>query len=157
MIGNVEEKQSLVLQNVLCFRRKLDQQASMNITKEIDEILAKNNAKKNGSTVTITHNITVENGQQVIDLEMMIPLDKKISVLNGVNFLPEFVLNDAFKIRIEGNPQQMQGAVQTLAEYIKSKGLQANTPLYVVTIKDAKTPLEVDSMITELYTGVEKI
>lgn len=157
MIGNVEEKQSLVLQNVIFFRKKLDQQASINISKEIDEILAKNNAKKNGSTITITHNVMVENGQQVIDLEMMIPLDKEISAPNGFEFLPEFVLNDAFKVRIEGNPQQMQSAVETLAEYIKSKNLQPNTPLYVVTVKEAKTQLDIDSMIIDLYTGVEEI
>lgn len=157
MIGNVEERQSLILHNVLVFRGKLDQQAATNISKEIDEILAKNNVKKEGSTVTVTHNILVEKGQQVIDLEMMIPLDKKITAPDGFHFLPEFVLLDAIKVRITGNPEQMQGAIQILGEYIKNKNLQPNTPLYVVTVKEAKTPIDINSMIMDLYTGVKSV
>ena len=156
MISNIEENQSLVLQNVISFRKKLDQQTSTEVSKEIDEILANNNAKKNGCTVTITHNSIIKNGQQIIDLEMMIPLDKEISAPVGFEFLSEFVLKDAFKVRIEGNPQQMQSAVESLAKYIKNKKLQPNTPLYVVTVKEAKTQFDIDSMVTDIYTGVEK-
>lgn len=157
MIGNVEENQNLVLQNVLKFRKKLDQQALIYISKEIDEILAKNNAKKKGNATTVTHNITVENEQQVIDLEMMIPLDKEIVVPNGFEFLPEFLLNDAFKIRIEGTPQQMQDAVKILARYIDERKMKPNTPLYVVTVKEAKTPCDIEGMIADLYSGVEQV
>ncbi len=157
MIGNIEENQSLILNNVLTFRGKLNQQESISISKEIDDILEKNNAKKVGGTVTVTHNISVENGVQIIDLEIMLPLDKEITVSEPFTFMPEFALNDALRIRIEGNPQQMQTAIQTLAEYIESKNLQPNTPLYAVTIKEAKTAFDVEDMITDLYTGIESV
>jgi len=155
MIGSVEEGQQLLLRNVLSFRKNLDQQSLVEISKEIDEIIAKNDARKDGNVVTITHNVTVENGQQFIDIEMMIPLDKGIVAPSGFVFLPEFLLNDAFTIRIIGSPQQMQDAVRILAEYIQNKNLKPNTPLYVVTVKEAKTQLNIEDMITDLYTGVE--
>lgn len=155
MIGSVEEGQQLILKNILSFRKKLNQQSLIDISKEIDDIVEKNDAKKDGSVVTVTHNVTVENGQQLIDIEMMIPLNKEIVVPNGFVFLKEFLLNDAFKIRIIGSPQQMQDAVQILAEYIQNKNLKPNTPLYVVTVKEAKTQLDIEDMITDLYTGVE--
>lgn len=155
MIGSVEEGQQLLLRNVLSFRKNLDQQSLIEISKEIDEIIAKNEARKDGSVVTVTHNVTVENGQQFIDIEMMIPLNKKIDVPNEFAFLPEFSLKDALKIRIVGSPQQMQDAVGILKEYIQNKNLKPNTPLYVVTVKEAKTQLDIEDMITDLYTGVE--
>ena len=155
MIGSVEEGQQLLLRNVLSFRKNLDQQSLIEISKIIDEIIAKNEARKDGSVVTVTHNVTVENGQQFIDIELMLPLDKEIVVPNEFVFLPEFSLRDAFKIRIVGSPQQMQDAVGILKEYIQNKNLKPSTPLYVVTVKEAKTLLDIEDMITDLYTGVE--
>lgn len=155
MIGHVEEGQQLILRNILSFRKKLNQQSLIDISKEIDEILVKNGARKDGSVVTVTHNVTIENGQQFIDIEMMIPLNKKIDVPNEFVFLPEFSLKDALKIRIVGSPQQMQGAVGILKEYIQNKNLKPNTPLYVVTVKEAKIQIDIDDMITDFYTGVE--
>lgn len=154
MIGSVEEGKQLLLRNVLSFRKNLDQQSLIEISKEIDEIIAKNEARKDGSVVTVTHNVTVENGQQFIDIEMMVPLDKEIVVPKGFVFLPKFLLNDAFKIRIVGSPQQMQDAVRILAEYIQNKNLKPNTPLYVVTVKEAKKQSELENMETDIYVGI---
>ena len=157
MIENVEENQRLEIKNVLNFRRKLNNQGLMNISKEIDKILIDNNARKNNGVITVTHNIAVENGKQVIDIEMFIPLDKEITAPSGYRFLPSFLLNDAYKLRIEGNPQQMQEAIQKFAEYIRNKNLKPSTPLYVVTVKESTGPLDVDDMITDLYSGVESL
>ena len=157
MIGNVEENQRLEIKNVLNFRRRLDNQDAMNISKEIDGILENNNARKSSGVITVTHNISVENGKQIIDLEMFIPLDKEIFAPSGYKFLPCFVLNDAYKLRIEGNPQQMQEAIQKFAEYIRNKNCKPSTPLYVVTVKETTGSLDVDNMITDLYSGVEAI
>ena len=59
MIGTVEENQRLEIKNVLNFRRKLNNQDLMNISKEIDKILLNNNAKKNNGVMTVTHNISL--------------------------------------------------------------------------------------------------
>lgn len=155
MIGEIEKNQSLFLKNVLQVRKKVAQNNSFLISNEIDNFIEKNGAKKDGNTITITHNVTIENGEQVFDLEMMIPLNKKIEPFQEYNFLPEFSLNNALKVRIEGNPQQMQSAVQRMSEYVKNENLNVTTPLYVVTIKEAKTNADIDDMITELYIGVK--
>ena len=97
----------------------------------------------------------MRDGQPVMDLDMFIPLDKEITAPNGYRFLPSFVLNDAYKLRIEGNPQQMQEAIQKFAEYIRNKNPKPSKPLYVVTVKESTGPLDVDNIITDLYSGVE--
>ena len=155
MISEIEKNQSLFFKNVLQVRKKVAQNNSFLISNEIDNFIEKNGAKKDGNTITITHNVTIENGEQVFDLEMMIPLNKEIEPFQEYNFLPEFLLNNALKVRIEGNPQQMQSAVQRMSEYVKNENLNVTTPLYVVTIKEAKTNADIDDMITELYIGVK--
>lgn len=143
--------------NVLTFRKKINQQTAMCITQQIDSILLQNGAQKTGNTVSITHGISVENGQQIIDLEMMIPLDRKINAPDGFDFMPEFSLTNALQMRIEGNPQQLQTAIQKFAEYIRNKNFKPSTPLYVVAVKESTGPLDVDDMITDLYSGVESL
>lgn len=54
----------------------------VDILKKVDEIVAKNDVGKDDSVVTIKHNVVVENNQQLIDAEMMIPLNKEIVVAN---------------------------------------------------------------------------
>ena len=146
MISEIEKNQSLFFKNVLQVRKKVAQNNSFLISNEIDNFIEKNGAKKDGNTITITHNVTIENGEQVFDLEMMIPLNKEIEPFQEYNFLPEFLLNNALKVRIEGNPQQMQSAVQRMSEYVKNENLNVTTPLYVVTIKEAKTNADIDDM-----------
>lgn len=155
MISEIKSNQSLFLKNVLHIRKQVSQNNSFLISNEIDNFIEKNGVKKDGNTVTVTHNVIVENGEQVFDLEMMIPLDKKIESFNEFNFLSEFSLTNALKVRIEGNPQQMQSAVQIMSEYVKNKNLKVTTPLYVVTMKESKINDYIDDMITELYIGVE--
>ena len=155
MISEIEKNQSLFLKNVLQIRKKIAPNNSFLISNEIDNFIEKNGAKKDGNTITITHNVTIENGEQVLDLEMMIPLNKEIEPFQEYNFLSEFSLNNALKVRIEGNPQQMQNAVQRMSEYVKNENLNVTTPLYVVTIKESKTNADIDYMITELYIGVK--
>ncbi len=157
MIGKIETNQRLYLSNVLSFRGKCSQRELREITNKIEKILLENDAKKNGSTVSVTHNILMENGVEVMDFEIMIPLNKEISVPSGFRFISKFFLDNALKIQITGNPSQAQDAVKALGDYIKQNNIQSATPIYVVAVKEAKTAIDIDNMITELYTGVEVI
>lgn len=157
MIGKIETNQRLYLSNVLSFRGRCSRKELQEITGKIESILLENNAKKNGSTVSVTHNILMENGVEVMDFEIMIPLNKEVSVPSGFRFFSKFILDNALKIQITGNPSQAQDAVKAFGDYIKQNNIQSTTPIYVVAVKEAKTVSDIDNMITELYTGVEAI
>lgn len=155
MIKSIEENQSLEIKNVLHFREKLNPQTSATITKQMDDLMRKYNASKSGSVITVTYAVTIENGQQTMDIEMFVPLDKEIEVQNPFDFIPVFHLSNALKVQITGNPQQLETAIKTLSEYIKTNQLTPITSAYVVTIKEARTQQELDEMITEVWVGVK--
>ncbi|MDR1329151.1 MAG: AraC family transcriptional regulator, partial [Oscillospiraceae bacterium] len=53
-----------------------------------------------------------------------------------------------------GNPAGIQSTVNELLAYIQQNGLQPITSGYNVTVKEAKTPLEVDEMVVDIYLGI---
>ncbi len=156
MIGTVLEKQCLSLENVLVYRGELTPQSSIELLNKLDLVLQQNGAQKSGGTITVTHDVRVENGQQVINLEMLIPLDKAIVPTDGFSFLPIYMVKNALKVSVIGNPQQLEAAMQKIAEHMNENSLTPNTPPYIHTLKEEKNALEFEDMITEIYVGVNQ-
>ena len=90
----------------------------------------------------------------MLDVEILIPLDKEISVSAPYMIKPVFRLRNAVKIRHKGNPALMQNTANELMEYIKNKGLMPITAGYNVTVQEPTSPTDVDSLIVDIYVGV---
>jgi len=110
--------------------------------------------------VTATYAIENSSDGQRIDMELLIPLDRDISKEvseelkqnrfdSGVRFLPELILTNAVKIKHKGNPSRIQDSLNVLNEYIVDKKLVPITVGYNVTVKQPKTPAEIDEVKTE--------
>ena len=155
MISEIFEKQTLYMENVLYYRGWVTQQTSNEQFAKMETLVTEATAKKNGTIVTATNAIEMRDGENVMDIEILIPLDKEIKVSEEYKFIPKFEISNALKIRIEGNSSQWQTAMQTLSEYMKKYKLQPTTPALMVTVKAATTPLEIEEMITEIYVGVK--
>lgn len=152
--NSILENQTLYMKNVLSYRGKVTQMESMQISKQIDDIIRANNATKDGAVVTVTHSIKMNDGQPVMDLEMKIPLDKPVVVTDNFEFIPEFVLENTLKARHIGNPQLLEGKMNELKEYMDSHNLTPMSPAYIATVKEAKTQAEIDDMIIDVYVVV---
>jgi len=152
---NILENQHLIMKNVLSYRGKVTQTESMLVSKKIDDILKENNATKNGSVVTVTHSIEMQDGQPVFDFEMKIPLDKPITVSDEFEFIPEFALENALKARVIGSPQVLEGMMKELKEYMDDNDLTPLSPAYIATVKEAKTQAEINDMIIDIYVAVK--
>ncbi len=48
----------------------------------------------------------------------------------------------------------MMGSVNQIIAFINENELVPTTPMYNVTVKEAMTPADVDSMIVDIYIGV---
>lgn len=57
-------------------------------------------------------------------------------------------------IRHIGNPAALQNTVNELNAYIMEHQMLPITAGYNVTVKEAKTPLEIDSMEVDIYVGI---
>jgi hypothetical protein len=96
----------------------------------------------------------MRNGAQILDMEMLIPLDKPFSPPNGTECKPTFLLTNALKIRHEGNPALLQNTVNQLNDYIVSNKLTPITVGYNVTIVKPETPTDMDRMVVDVYVGI---
>jgi effector-binding domain-containing protein len=150
----ITENCTLKMENVLSFRRKMTQTQIAEQMKKIGEILSNTGAKKNGAVTTATFAIESNNPSPILDIEILVPLDREITVPDGYSLKHQFCLTNAIKLRHMGNPATLQTSVNELSAYMEKKRQTPITVGYNVTIKDAASQQELDSMIVDIYVGV---
>lgn len=150
----IQENMTLEMKKVLSFRSKMTQQEMAAKSQEIESILQNNNAHKASPVVTTTYAVEQTAQGVVMDVEILIPLDKEISVPAGFLWKPHFLLTNALMVRHIGNPSTMQNSVNELNAYIAEHHLTPITTGYNVTVKEARTPLEMEQMEVDIYVGV---
>ncbi len=153
-MSEIKENVSLEMENVLSYRGKVTQQQMVQITKEMKSIIDLNGAHKTLSGVSATFAVDTVSSVPIMDVEIMCPLDKPISVSAPYVFKPVFRLRNAVKIRHTGNPALMQNTVNELMAYIQNKGLMPITASYNVTVQEPSSPANVDGLIVDMYVGV---
>lgn len=149
MLENIIPNQTLEMENVLFFREILLEEVVVSISNGLENIIRDTGAEKAGPTVTATHDIDVEKGE--IDLEIKIPLSKKIESSGRYEVLPEFKVENALKMRVIGETHDTDACMQALQLYIKENSLIPTTPLYTATVQEAKKPGQLRDMIIDLY------
>lgn len=151
---NITENCKLELENVISFRGKVTQQQMSQIMKEMEQIIRDNLAEKNGPSVTATFSVENNGLQPIMDIEVLIPLNKEVQVPADYKFKPLFRLNNAVKIRHRGNPAMLQNSANDLMRYINDHKLMPITAGYNVTVQEPADQNDVDSLIVDMYVGV---
>ena len=151
---NITENCKLEMENVISFRGKVTQQQMSQIVKEMEQIISENSAEKKGFSSTATFAIENNGSQPIMDIEILIPLNKEIHVPSDYKFKPIFRLNNAVKIRHQGNPAMLQNSANELMKYISDHQLTPITTGYNVTVQEPTNQNDVDSLIVDMYVGV---
>lgn len=151
---NITENCKLEMENVISFRGKVTQQQMSQIVKEMEQIISENSAEKKGFSATATFAIENNGSQPIMDIEILIPLNKEIHVPSDYKFKPIFRLNNAVKIRHQGNPAMLQNSANELMKYISDHQLTPITTGYNVTVQEPTNQNDVDSLIVDMYVGV---
>ena len=120
----------------------------------MEQIISENSAEKKGFSVTATFAIENNGSQPIMDIEILIPLNKEIHVPSDYKFEPIFRLNNAIKIRHQGNPAMLQNSANELMKYIADHQLTPITTGYNVTVQEPTNQNDVDSLIVDMYVGV---
>lgn len=150
----INENTTYEMNNVFSYRGKVTQQQMAHIVNEMSQIIKDNSSHKNGPTVTATYSIDASGAQPVMDIEVLIPLDKAIHVPADYMFKPIFRLNNAVKIRHRGNPAMLQSTANELMQYITDKKLTPITTGYNVTVQEPTNQNDTDNLIVDMYVGV---
>lgn len=151
----IEENKVLEVKNILSYRKTILQDDVNNKLLEIEQFMENNNLKKNGPMINITYGAKKIDSQIEIDLEIMIPVNKKFNSQADYKFKPIFRLVNAVKMRYEGNAIGIQQKYNELNQYIIEKKMTPITGGYNVVKKEANTVSELDKMIIEVYVGIK--
>jgi len=148
----VLENQTLEMENVVSFRAKMNKNDLAFRAKEIDRLLENNDAHKNGPSVTATFSVEQSAYGPLMDIELLVPIDKKIDVPDGYKFKERFYLTNALKIKHVGDLSKMQNTARELNEFISSNKLVPISTGYNVTLNEPKSPIETAEV--DIYISV---
>lgn len=154
ILALIETGKEIKLKNVLSLRKKMSQADINSEMIKIGKFLQDNGAKKAGPVVTATFAIDTLNGQSILDMEILIPLDKEIAVAGEYTLKPVLHIVNALYARHEGNPSTLQNTYNKMLAYINQNRLQQITAGYNVQIKDMLTGMSPDDMIIDVYIGM---
>ena len=148
------EHQTLEMWNVLSYRAKMTQQELQFKSQEFKKIMEVMGAGKSAPAVTSTFSVEQGANGPVMDIEILLPLDREIIPPVGFAWKPHFLLTNALKITHIGNPAGLEATINELNQFIVSKNLVPISTGYNVTVREAKTPLEIDQMVIDVYVGI---
>ena len=122
----------------------------MNIGKLFEE----KGIKKSGPVVTATFAIETLVGQPLLDMEILVPMDKTIELTGEYRVKDLFHIVNAVYARHEGNPSTLQNTYNEMMAFIGKNKLQQITAGYNVNVKDMLPGMSMDELVIDVYIGV---
>ena len=149
----IKENQDLIMENVLSFRGKVTQQQMQEEMVKIGQVFHNLSVKKDGPITIATYAVEQAGNEQVMDIEILIPLDRDVALPNEYTFKPIIKIVNALCIRHEGHPGKLQDTINILNTYILEHRKQVLTATYNVTVRDAMSQEELEDMVIDVYVG----
>ena len=118
---------------------------------KIGQVFKDLGVRKNGSITTATYAVEQVANEQAMDIEILIPMDRKIKLPNEYTFKPIIKIVNALCIRHKGHPGGLQDTINRPNSYILEHKKQVITATYNVTVKDAMSQEELNDMIIDVY------
>ena len=144
----IKKNQELNVANVLSYRGKVKQVELENIVKDMENYIVKAGAKRIGNTVTATYAFEVD----VVDIELLMPIDKSIESADKFVFKNQIKIVNAVVASYKGHAMGLQEACNQLNKYMMEHALQPITVGYNVTKKtDMLNP---ENTEIDVYVGI---
>ncbi len=125
----IKENQELNIANVLSYKGKVKQAELENVGKEMESYIQKAGAKRVGNLTTATYAVEGD----MIDIELLMPIDKSIDSTDKFVFKNQIKIVNAVVACYKGHPLGLQEACNQLNQYIVEHKLQPITVGYNVT------------------------
>lgn len=144
----IKENQELNVANVLSYKGKVKQAELENVGKEMESYIQKAGAKRVGNPTTATYAVEGD----MIDIELLMPIDKSIDSTDKFVFKNQIKIVNAVVACYKGHPLGLQEACNQVNQYIVEHKLQPITVGYNVTKKtDMLSP---ENTEIDVYVGI---
>lgn len=144
----IKSQQVLEIHNILSFRGKINSQDLEMLGKDMELKAEEAGAKKVGNPITATFGVEGD----ILDLELLMPLDRKIDNLNVYNFKERIKIVNALVGMYRGNPGGLQKACDELNQYMIDNKMQPITVGYNVT--EYVDPMDIENTQISVYVGI---
>lgn len=140
--------QILEVHNLLSFRGKVKQSEFGDLSKDMEKKILAAGANKIGNPICATYGIE----QEYIDVDALIPIDKKMESISKYTFRETIKIVNAIKLEYKGNPIGLKNACDELTQYMQKHNLQPITVGYKVTkFVDSK---KIEETEIDVYVGI---
>lgn len=144
----IKENQELFIVNLLSYRGKVNQINLENVGKEMEIYIKNAGAQRVGNPTTATYLVE----DDIIDIELLIPIDKKIDSTDKFIFKDQIKIVNAVVACYKGHSRGVQEVCNQLNEYIMEHKLQPITVGYNVTRK--MDMLRPENTEIDVYVGI---
>ena len=151
----INQEEIYLVEQVITYMGKVNNKLLNNVMEQLFSAINDAGLKINGSTITAIHSIENDCGDQIIDIEIIVPINGVMTSTDEFVYRDRFEINNALMFRHIGNPQTMNTEMQEFNQYIKNNNFKPVTPFYNVTVRSASSPSEIDNIIMDIYVGVK--
>ncbi|AIQ49647.1 hypothetical protein R70723_30040 [Paenibacillus sp. FSL R7-0273] len=146
--------QELKLDNVLSLRAKIKQEDIQLTLKQIGQYLERVNIQKQGPIVTATFGVEQISTGNIVDIEILIPTDKRFQPEGPYTFKEKFHLVNAVYARHTGNPASLENTYRDAMSFITSNDLQPITAGYSVNVNELSPSQSPEDLIIDIFIGI---
>ena len=150
----IESNKSIRFENLLSLRKKVTQEELNGQMMKIGQFLKEKDLKKSGPIINTTFAVEMKDNKQILDTELLIPIDREIELPAEYTLKKVFHLVNAICIRHTGNPMTLQNTYNELNRFLAENKLQPITSAYNITVNDVTDPAKIDEVIIDVYIGV---
>lgn len=148
----IETGKSISFENVASFRKKMKQSEIQIEVGRFVEFLKHSNAKKNGPMISATFGIEDFDGEQVIDIQFLFPIDRVFQSTEEYLYKSKFYLGNAIYKRHVGNPLTLQITYNEMLKYVEQEQLIQLSVAYNVNIDNEIS--NVSESIIDVYISI---
>ena len=145
---HIETNQELEVDNLYCFRGKINHIELDSIAKELEDTITNCGAKKVGSPITATFGVE----DTIMDIEIMLPINQEIKDADKFYYKEKLKIGNAIMAKHIGDPAGLQETCNDLNSYIMEHQLIPITVGYNVT-KNVD-PINVNNTEVDIYVGI---
>ena len=136
----INQKNIYSVEQVITYRGKVNNKLINNVMSQLLSVINGTGLKTNGPTITAIHSIANDCGDQIIDIEIIVPINGVMASTDEFIYKDTFEINNALMFRHIGNPLTMNTEMQEFNQYI---------------VRSASSPSEIDNIIMDIYVGVK--
>lgn len=148
----IENHQEVKLHNLLSYRQKIREEDIDNEFAEMAAFIDMHELNQIGGVITTVHKMDKETN--LLDMEIMIPIEHQTTELSKYTIKPLFHLINALYLSYQGNPSHLSNAHEKIFQYVAQNKLQPITPLYNFYSNKIEEAQSIEELKVDLLIGI---